>query len=78
MAILVRNLLICFILSLCTIFIAMIWYKEIRPSSLDYSKVVELLNNDRIVALKFTGNRVTVTDQSDRLFVTVVPDVSNH
>lgn len=76
MALLVRNLLVCFVLSLVTLFITMIWYKEIRPSSIDYSKAVELLNNDRLVALEFTGNRAVVTDRSARLFVTVVPDVS--
>ncbi len=76
MALLVRNLLICFVLSLVALFVTMIWYKEIRPSSIDYSKAVELLNSDRIVALEFTGNRAVVTDRSARLFVTVVPDVS--
>lgn len=76
MAVLLRNHLICFLLTLFILFVTMIWYKDTRPPSLDYSKVVELLDYDQIVALEFTGNRATVTGQSGRVFSTTVPDVT--
>ncbi len=76
MALLVRNLLVCFLLSILTMFMALLWFMEHRHPSQDYSEVVERLNNDQIVALEFTGNRVAFTDRDDHTFVTTVPDVS--
>ena len=76
MSTLIRNLLICFLLVLMTMFMATIWYKEARQSPLDYSKVIELLDNDQIVSLEFDGNSATVTDQNKKIFITTVPDIS--
>ena len=75
MAILVRNLLVCFLFSALALFLTFLWFMEHRHPSQDYSKLVEQLNNDKIVILEFTGNKVVFTDKHDRIFVTTVPDV---
>ena len=76
MALLVRNLLIFFLFSVLTLFMALLWFMEHRHPSLDYSELIQRLNNNQIVKLEFTGNRVVFTDPDDHAFVTTVPDVS--
>ncbi len=76
MAILVRNLLLCFLFSALAMFLALLWFIEHRHPSQDYSKVIERLNNNQIVKLKFTGNKVAFTDREGHTFVTTVPDAS--
>ena len=76
MALLVRNLLGCFLFSLLCLFMALLWFMEHRHASQDYSEVIEQLNNNQITKLEITGNRVIVTDRDDHTFVTTVPDVS--
>ncbi len=75
MAILVRNLLVCFLFSVLALFLALLWFMEHRHPNQDYSKLVEQLNNNEIVILEFTGNRVVFTDRDEHVFVTTVPDV---
>jgi cell division protease FtsH len=76
MAILVRNLLVSFLFLILALFMGMLWFMEHRHPSQDYSELVERLNNDQIVTLEFTGNRVAFTDRDKHTFVTTVPDVS--
>jgi cell division protease FtsH len=76
MALLVRNLLVCFLFAALTMFMALLWFIEHRNPSMDYSEVIERLNNDQITRLEFTGNKVAFTDRDDHTFVTTVPDVS--
>ena len=76
MAILVRNVLIFFLFSVLCMFMALLWFMEHRHPNQDYSKVIERLNNNQIVKLEFTGNRVVFTDRDNHSFVTTVPDVS--
>jgi len=76
MAILVRNLLVCFIFSVLALFLSLLWFVEHRHPAQDYSKLVEELGKNEIVMLEFTGNKVAFTDKDDRTFVTAVPDVS--
>ncbi len=76
MAILVRNLLVCFLFAVLALFLSLLWYKENRHPDQDYSDLVEQLENDQIVMLKFTGNKVAFTDLDERTFVTTVPNVS--
>lgn len=76
MAILIRNLLICFLFSVLALFLFLLWFVETRHPNQDYSKLVEELNKDQIIMLEFTGNSVAFTDKDDRTFVTAVPDVS--
>ncbi len=76
MALLVRNLLIFFLFSVLCLFMALLWFMEHRHSSQDYSEVIKQLNNNQIVKLEFTGNRVVFTDHDSHSFVTTVPDVS--
>jgi len=76
MAILVRNLLVCFLFLILALFMGMLWFMEHRHPSQDYSELIERLNNDQIAALEFTGNRVAFTDSEKHTFVTTVPDVS--
>jgi cell division protease FtsH len=76
MALLARNLLVCFLFAALTMFMALLWFMEHRHPSQDYSEVIERLNNDHIIRLEFTGNRVAFTDRDDHTFVTTVPDVS--
>ncbi len=75
MAILVRNLLVCFLFSVLALFLALLWFVEHRHPNQDYSKLVEQLNKDQLVILEFTGNRVVFTDRDDNTFVSTVPDV---
>jgi cell division protease FtsH len=75
MAILVRNLLVCFLFSGLALFLTLLWFVEHRHPNQDYSKLVEQLKNDEVIILEFTGNRVVFTDRDDRTFVTTVPDV---
>jgi len=74
MAVLFRNLLIFFLLSIVSMFLAMVWFIEHRLPKQDYSEVIERLNNNQIVRLEFTGNRVAFTDRDDHTFLTTVPD----
>lgn len=76
MAMLARNLLVCFLFSILAMFMALLWFMEHRHPSQDYSEVIERLNNNQIVKLEFTGNRVAFTDRDNHTFVTTVPDVS--
>jgi len=76
MALLVRNMLICFLFAGLAMFMALLWFIEHRHPSQDYSEVIEHLNNDQIVKLEFTGNKVAFTNREDHTFVTTVPDVS--
>lgn len=76
MAILVRNLLVTFLFLILALFMGMLWFMEHRHPAQDYSELVERLNNDQVVSLEFTGNRVAFTDRDDHTFVTTVPDVS--
>ncbi|MCF8057492.1 MAG: ATP-dependent zinc metalloprotease FtsH [Desulfocapsa sp.] len=76
MAFLARNMLICFLFAVLTMFMGLLWFMENRHPSQDYSEIIERLNNDQIVALEFTGNKVAFTDRDDHTFVTTVPDVS--
>jgi cell division protease FtsH len=76
MAILARNMLLFFLFSLLCMFMALLWFMEHRHSSQDYSEVIKQLNNNQIVTLEFTGNRVVFTDRDKHTFVTTVPDVS--
>lgn len=76
MALLVRNLLVCFLFAALTMFMTLLWFMEHRHPSQDYSEVIERLNNDQIIRLEFTGNKVAFTDRDDHTFVTTVPDVS--
>ncbi len=76
MALLVRNLLIFFLFSVLCLFMALLWFMEHRHSSQDYSEVIKQLNNNQIVKLEFTGNRVVFTDRDNHSFITTVPDVS--
>jgi cell division protease FtsH len=57
-------------------FMALLWFMEHRHTSQDYSDIIEQLNNNQIVKLEFTGNRVVFTDQGNHSYVTTVPDVS--
>ncbi len=74
MAILFRNLLICFLVAVVSLFLAMVWFIEHRLPEQDYSEVIERLNNDQIVKLVFTGNRVVFTDRDGHSFVSTVPN----
>lgn len=76
MARLVRNLFIFFLVSVLCMLASLLWFLEHRLPSKDYSKVVELLNNNQIVKFEFTGNRVVFTDRDNRSFMTTVPDVN--
>ncbi|MBU1058067.1 MAG: ATP-dependent zinc metalloprotease FtsH [Proteobacteria bacterium] len=76
MAILARNLLVCFLFSVLAMFMALLWFMEHRHPTQDYSEVVERLNNNQIIRLEFTGNRVAFTDRDNHTFVTTVPDVT--
>ncbi len=76
MAFLVRNLLVLFLFALLTMFMGLLWFMENRHPTQDYSEIIERLNNDQIVALEFSGNKVAFTDRDDHTFVTTVPDVS--
>lgn len=76
MALLVRNLLICFLFTALCMFMALLWFMEHRHPTQDYSEIIERLNNDQIVRLEFTGNRVAFTDRDNHTFVTTVADVS--
>ncbi len=76
MAILVRNLLVCFLFTVLALFLSLLWYKEHRHPGQDYSKLIEQLEDDQIVTLEFTGNKVAFTDRDERTFVTTVPSVS--
>ncbi len=75
MAILVRNLLVCFLFSVLVLFLALLWFVEHRHPGQDYSELIKKLNNDQLVVLEFTGNRVVFTDRDERTFVSTVPDV---
>lgn len=77
MAILVRNLFLFFIVAILLMLASSFWFLEHRLPVQDYSRVIELLNNNQIVKFEFTGNRVVFTDQEDRSFMTTVPDVNN-
>ena len=76
MALLARNLLVCFLFSLLCMFMALLWFMEHRHPSQDYSELIEQINNNQIVKLEFTGRKVAFTDQDQHTFVTTVPDVS--
>ena len=76
MALLARNLLVCFLFSLLAMFMALLWFMEHRHPRQDYSEIVERLNNNQIVRLQFTGNKVAFTDRDGHTFVTTVPNVS--
>ena len=76
MAHLVRNLLVIFLFSFLCMFMALLWYMEHRHTPQDYSELVERLNNDQIVTLEFTGNKVVFIDRDKHTFVSTVPDVS--
>jgi len=76
MAILVRNLLVFFIVTVLALFLGLLWFIEHRHPNQDYSKLVEQLKNNQIVTLEFTGNKVAFTDLDERIFVTTVPNVS--
>ncbi len=76
MAHLVRNLLVIFLFSFLCMFMALLWYMEHRHTPQDYSELVERLNNDQIVTLEFTGNKVLFIDRDKHTFVSTVPDVS--
>jgi len=76
MALLIRNLLVCFLFSFLCMFMALLWYMEHRHAPQDYSALIERLNSDQIVKLKFTGNKVVFTDRDKNTFVSSVPDVS--
>lgn len=75
MAILVRNLLVCFLFTALALFLSFLWYVENRHPSQDFTTLVEQLDKDQVTMLEFTGNRVAFTDKNDRTFETVVPDV---
>jgi cell division protease FtsH len=77
MALLVRNLFIFFIVSILGMLAALIWFLEHRLPNQDYSKVIEMLNNNKIVKFEFTGSRVIFTDREDQSFMTTVPNVDN-
>jgi cell division protease FtsH len=76
MAVLVRNLLVCFLFCGLALFLFLLWFVENRYPSEDYSKLVEELNKNQIIMLEFTGNKVAFTDKDNRILVTAVPDVS--
>ena len=76
MALLARNLLVCFLFSLLCMFMTLLWFMEHRHPSQDYSELIEQINNNQIVKLEFTGRRVAFSDQDQHTFVTTVPDVS--
>src|SRR5665647_2022432 len=76
MVLLARNLLVGFLFALLAMFMALLWFMEHRHASQDYSEVIQRLNNNQIVKLEFTGNRVEFTDRDQHTFVTTVPDVS--
>ena len=76
MALLVRNLLVLFLFALLTMFMGLLWFMENRHPTQDYSEIIERLNNDQIVSLVFTGNKVAFTDRGGHTFITTVPDVS--
>ncbi|MBU0664228.1 MAG: ATP-dependent zinc metalloprotease FtsH [Proteobacteria bacterium] len=76
MAPLIRNLLVGFLFSLLCMFMALLWFMEHRHASQDYSEVIERLNNNQIVKLELTGNRVVFTDRDQYTFVTTVPDAA--
>jgi cell division protease FtsH len=76
MALLIRNLLVCFLFSFLCMFLALLWYMEHRHAPQDYSALIERLNNDQIAKLEFTGNKVVFIDREKNTFVSTVPDVS--
>ncbi|MBW6519409.1 MAG: ATP-dependent zinc metalloprotease FtsH [Desulfoarculaceae bacterium] len=76
MALLVRNILIFFLFSVLSLFLALLWFMEHRHPSQDYSELIQRLNNNQILKLEFTGSRVVFTDLDNHAFVTTVPDVS--
>ncbi len=76
MALLARNLLVGFLFALLAMFMALLWFMEHRHTSQDYSELIQRLNNNQIVKLECTGNRVEFTDRDQHTFVTTVPDVS--
>ena len=76
MALIARNLLVCFLFFALTMFMALLWFMEHRHPTQDYSEIIEQLNNNLIVKLEFTGNKVAFTDRDNHTFVTTVPDVS--
>ncbi len=76
MALLARNLLVCFLFAVLAMFMALLWFMEHRHPTQDYSEIIEHLNNNQIVRLEFIGNRVAFTDREGHTFVTTVPDVS--
>ena len=76
MAILVRNLLVCFLFTALALFLSFLWFVEHRNPSKDYSYLVDQLDKNQVIRLEFTGKRVVFTDKDNRTFDTVVPDVS--
>ena len=76
MAILARNLLILLLAFIVLSSGAVVWFIENRHPRRDYSEIIEHLNNNHIVSLQFTGNRVAFTVRDGHTFKTTVPDVS--
>jgi cell division protease FtsH len=76
MALIARNFLLFFLFAALTMFMSLLWFMEHRHPTQDYSEIIERLNNNQIVRLEFTGNKVAFTDRDDHTFVTSVPDVS--
>ncbi len=76
MALLARNILLCFLFAGLAMFMGLLWFVEHRHPTQDLNEVIEQLNNNQIVRLEFTGNKVAFTNLSDHTFVTTVPDVS--
>ncbi len=71
-----RNLILGFLFSVLCISVALLWFMENRNTNQDYSEVIDRLNNNQIVKLEFTGNKLEFTDRDQHTFVTTVPDVS--
>lgn len=76
MALIVRNLLVLFLFSALCLFLSLLWFLEHRHPNMAYSEVIERMNNNQIIQLEFTGNKVAFTDRDKHTFVTTVPDVS--
>lgn len=76
MAILVRNLFIFFIVAVLCMLATLFWFLEQRLPSQEYSKVIEMLNDNQIKKFEFTGNRVVFIDRDNRSYMTTVPDVN--
>ena len=73
---LLRKLILGFLFSVLCMSVALLWFMEKRHPSQDYSEVIDRLNNNQIVKLEFTGNKLEFTDRDQHTFVTTVPDVS--